>query len=70
MKDKLKEALEYMVTEYCRLRKDGKFLLAISALEDIRGFKLGLYYARVFSSEEMDIIENHVKSEWGYGKNV
>jgi hypothetical protein len=65
LKDELKKALEYMVTEYCRFRKEGNHLLANSILDDITGFKLGLYYAHVFSSEELDKIENDVKTEWG-----
>lgn len=66
MKEKLKEALVYMVTEYCRYRKDGKDRLALSVLDDISGFKLGLYYSKIFSSNELDKIEDDVRKEWGF----
>lgn len=69
MKDKLKEALVFMVTEYCRHRKEGKDLLAVGDLENYTGFKLGLYYTQIFTEDELNNIENEIKAEWGYGKH-
>jgi hypothetical protein len=64
MKNNLKKALQFMISDYCRHLKEGKELLAVDALANYTGFKLGLSLSLVFSDEELDIIEKDVKASW------
>lgn len=64
MKNKLKQVLQFMISDYCRYLKEGKELLAADALAYYTGFKLGLKLSLVFSDEELDIIEKDAKASW------